>query len=114
MMIKKHRETCTCDDVDVNHHQQQHNTLQLSTGTHTVHHTMKLSTLSLLGSSVVVFGIDNGKGLTPPMGWRSWNLFGADVSQDLIKSQVPQTLGPIVIINAMYHRWMAWSAENAQ
>ena len=26
--------------------------------------------------------VDNGVGLTPPMGWRSWNCFGADVSQE--------------------------------
>lgn len=49
---------------------------------------MKLSTLSLLSSSALVLGIENGKGVTPPMGWRSWNLFGADVNQDLIKSQM--------------------------
>ena len=24
--------------------------------------------------------------ITPPMGWRSWNLYGADVSQELIES----------------------------
>jgi len=30
--------------------------------------------------------IDNGLGLTPPMGWRSWNLFGANVNQSLIES----------------------------
>ena len=29
---------------------------------------------------------DNGLALTPPLGWRSWNLFGADVSQKLIMS----------------------------
>ena len=29
---------------------------------------------------------DNGLALTPPLGWRSWNLFGADVSQKLIES----------------------------
>jgi len=28
--------------------------------------------------------IDNGLGLTPPMGWRSWNLYGGHVKQDLI------------------------------
>lgn len=28
--------------------------------------------------------IDNGLGLTPPMGWRSWNLFGPNVGQSLI------------------------------
>ena len=32
-----------------------------------------------------VLAIDNGLGLTPPMGWRSWNLYGADVNQTLIE-----------------------------
>ena len=30
--------------------------------------------------------LDNGLALTPPMGWNSWNKFGCDVSEDLIKS----------------------------
>ncbi|KAJ8612698.1 hypothetical protein CTAYLR_008949 [Chrysophaeum taylorii] len=30
-------------------------------------------------------GIDNGLGMRPPMGWRSWNLFGANVSQELME-----------------------------
>lgn len=29
---------------------------------------------------------DNGKARTPPLGWRSWNLFGHDVNQELIES----------------------------
>jgi len=29
---------------------------------------------------------DNGVALTPPMGWNSWNKFGCNVSEDLIKS----------------------------
>ena len=29
--------------------------------------------------------IDNGLGRKPPMGWRSWNLYGADVNQSLIQ-----------------------------
>lgn len=29
---------------------------------------------------------DNGKALTPPLGWRSWNLYGANVNQSLIES----------------------------
>jgi len=46
---------------------------------------MKLVVLAVtLGSSSVV-AKDNGLGLTPPMGWRSWNLFGADVTQELIQ-----------------------------
>src|SRR5689334_21673186 len=30
--------------------------------------------------------LDNGLALTPPMGWNSWNKFGCDVSEKLIKS----------------------------
>merc|ERR1712241_1167838 len=30
--------------------------------------------------------IDNGLGRTPPMGWRSWNLYGSNVNQTLIQS----------------------------
>ena len=29
---------------------------------------------------------ENGVALTPPMGWNSWNKFGCNVSEDLIKS----------------------------
>ena len=36
----------------------------------------------------VLHCLHNGKGLTPPMGWRSWNLFGANVNQDLIQQQM--------------------------
>src|SRR5499427_3366350 len=28
---------------------------------------------------------DNGLALTPPMGWNSWNKFGCNVSEDMIK-----------------------------
>jgi len=39
-------------------------------------------------AATVVFAIDNGKGITPPMGWRSWNLYGGNVYQELIASQM--------------------------
>lgn len=35
----------------------------------------------------VAVGIDNGIGVTPPRGWRSWNQFGTGISQPLIESQ---------------------------
>lgn len=35
---------------------------------------------------VVVTAIDNGRGRTPPMGWRSWNLFGSNVNQTLMEA----------------------------
>jgi alpha-galactosidase len=31
------------------------------------------------------FALENGLARTPPMGWNSWNKFGCDVSEDLIK-----------------------------
>ena len=38
-----------------------------------------------LGFAIVLFdcvaAIDNGLGLTPPMGWRSWNAYGGNVDQ---------------------------------
>ena len=33
----------------------------------------------------VASALDNGLALTPPMGWNSWNKFGCDVSEELIK-----------------------------
>lgn len=36
--------------------------------------------------ALAVQAIDNGLGLTPPMGWRSWNLFGGNVNQSLMMS----------------------------
>mmetsp|Transcript_87173 Transcript_87173/g.154365 ORF Transcript_87173/g.154365 Transcript_87173/m.154365 type:complete len:431 (-) Transcript_87173:40-1332(-) len=45
---------------------------------------MKLpAALAFLAPAVA---IDNGLGLKPPMGWRSWNLYGANVEQKLIES----------------------------
>lgn len=29
--------------------------------------------------------LDNGLGLTPQMGWNSWNKFGCNINEDLIK-----------------------------
>lgn len=38
-------------------------------------------TLLLLSGGLQVHAIDNGIGLLPPMGWRSWNCFGNDINQ---------------------------------
>ena len=32
-----------------------------------------------------VFGLDNGVGLTPQMGWNSWNKFDCNINENLIK-----------------------------
>ena len=34
-----------------------------------------------------VAAIDNGLGITPPRGWRSWNQFDTAISQPLIEQQ---------------------------
>jgi len=49
---------------------------------------MSRVTSSLLVAAASVYAIDNGKGITPPRGWRSWNLFGANVNQQLIMTQM--------------------------
>ncbi|GMH62596.1 hypothetical protein TL16_g03510 [Triparma laevis f. inornata] len=45
---------------------------------------MKFLVASILSTAAVAK--DNGLALTPPMGWRSWNLFAGDVNQDLMTS----------------------------
>jgi len=52
---------------------------------------MKKLTILLIGIALVVpfqraNGLDNGLAKTPPMGWNSWNKFGCNVSEDLIRS----------------------------
>merc|ERR1719426_371848 len=36
--------------------------------------------------ATTVLANDNGLAKTPPLGWRSWNLYGANVNQQLIMS----------------------------
>ena len=45
-----------------------------------------LAVALLLAFSIPSFAWDNGLAKTPPMGWNSWNKFGCNVSEDLIKS----------------------------
>ncbi|HYK20327.1 MAG TPA: glycoside hydrolase family 27 protein, partial [Pyrinomonadaceae bacterium] len=39
----------------------------------------------LFACSLNVYALDNGLAKTPPMGWNSWNKFGCNVSEKLIK-----------------------------
>lgn len=39
----------------------------------------KLFLFAILFIVSSVYAIDNGLGITPPMGWRSWNCFGGNV-----------------------------------
>jgi len=47
--------------------------------------SLGIATLGLLTSACKVWALDNGVARTPPMGWNSWNKFGCNVSEDLIK-----------------------------
>jgi alpha-galactosidase len=31
------------------------------------------------------YSLDNGEGVTPPMGWNSWNHFGCKINETLIR-----------------------------
>jgi alpha-galactosidase len=33
----------------------------------------------------LVLAVDNGMGRTPPMGWNSWNRFGCNINETLIR-----------------------------
>lgn len=43
------------------------------------------SVLFFFLSTVSAFALENGLARTPPMGWNSWNKFGCNVSEELIK-----------------------------
>ena len=46
-----------------------------------------LAALLLLASSLKLsFALNNGLGLTPAMGWNSWNHYGCDINEQVIKS----------------------------
>jgi len=45
-----------------------------------------LSSLLFITLFVSLYALDNGKSITPPLGWRSWNLFGDHVNQTLMES----------------------------
>lgn len=47
--------------------------------------TVKKAAKKLRLSQTAVGEYNNGVALTPPMGWSSWNLFGTNISEDLIK-----------------------------
>ena len=44
-----------------------------------------LAVFALIAAQIPVYALDNGVAQTPPMGWNSWNKFGCDVSEKLIR-----------------------------
>lgn len=45
----------------------------------------QIALLLILASLHVCWGLNNGVALTPGMGWNSWNHFGCNINEDLIK-----------------------------
>ena len=45
--------------------------------------SMKLIIFALIIMAVI--SLDNGLGKTPPMGWNSWNRFGCNINETLIR-----------------------------
>ncbi len=48
-------------------------------------HSRTVTVLAFIAFAAPVFGLDNGVARTPPMGWNSWNKFGCNVSEKLIR-----------------------------
>ena len=49
---------------------------------------MKAFIVSFVVFTAVVFALDNGLGLTPQMGWNSWNKFACNINEQLIKDTI--------------------------
>lgn len=47
---------------------------------------LTFSALLLLFTTRQIQALQNGLGLTPAMGWNSWNRFGCDIDENIIKS----------------------------
>lgn len=49
--------------------------------------------LALFGATAVtVLGLNNGVGLTPAMGWNTWNHYGCDINESIIKENARKIL----------------------
>ena len=46
---------------------------------------LRIAALGFLAAAGQLAALDNGLARTPPMGWNSWNKFGCNVSEELIK-----------------------------
>lgn len=47
---------------------------------------MKNSLIIFAALGSVIQGLDNGIGRTPQMGWNSWNKFGCNINEEVIKN----------------------------
>lgn len=51
---------------------------------------MRTLILLIWFSSSIMKADNNGKAMTPPMGWRSWNAFYANINASIIQSQIDE------------------------
>ena len=49
----------------------------------------------------IIYNLDNGLGITPQMGWNSWNKFGCNINEELIKNTI-DTLNASGLIEVGY------------
>jgi hypothetical protein len=47
-----------------------------------------LAAAAASSSSFVADAANNGRALTPPKGWRTWNQYGGDVNQELLMNAI--------------------------
>ena len=69
---------------------------------------MKTATVVLALAFGVASGLDNGLGRTPPMGWRSWKLYGADVNQTLIEGIMEGMVSKVHAVRLGLHLSCCW------
>ena len=55
---------------------------------------MRVSLTILFALLRATAALDNGVGLTPPMGWRSWNAFGIQVDQQTMVETMDAAVRP--------------------
>ena len=52
-----------------------------------------ISILVLVFLQIIIgFALDNGLGITPSMGWNSWNKFACNINETVIKHTVDQLI----------------------
>jgi len=48
----------------------------------------KMKLLAFLLSFMCFYSLDNGLGITPQMGWNTWNKFACDINETLIHDSI--------------------------
>ena len=56
--------------------------------------------------------IDNGLGITPPRGWRSWNLFRGNINTSVMEGQMKAVLDKSRSVGGV-HPWRSESTQRA-